>query len=110
MIEIAVILSAINRDWEDMVIIGALLLTFILARDVEHIELLVVGLVASLVLLQIGRLVLQRSIAGLGERQLAWARFFATAVAGILMFQVVARLVASTPTPDANRRQDRAED
>lgn len=78
-------------------VLKALLLTVVLARDVEHIELLVVGLVASLVLLQIGRLILQRLIAGLGERQHAWARFFATAVAGVLMFQVFARLVASTP-------------
>lgn len=75
----------------------ALLLSVIVARDVDHFELLLVGLVASLVLLQIGRMILQRLISGLDSCRLAWARFFATLTAGVLVLQVLARIVASTP-------------
>jgi hypothetical protein len=78
-------------------ILKSLLLTVILARDVFHVELLIVGLVASLVLLQIGRLVLQRLISGLDPKQIAWARFIATVAAGLVVLQVLARLAASTP-------------
>ena len=78
-------------------VLKSLLLTVVLARDVCHVEFLVVGLTVSLLLLQLGRLIVQRWISGLHKRSLAWARFFATCVVGILAFQVLARLAASTP-------------
>ena len=78
-------------------VLKSLLLTVILARDVHHVELLVVGLVASLVLLQVARLIVVRIISGFNSQQLAWARFFATLVAAALVVQVLARLIESTP-------------
>lgn len=78
-------------------VLKSALLTVILARDVNHVELLVVGLTVSLVLLQIGRLILQRWISGFADNQIVWARFFATTLAVVVACQVLGRLAAATP-------------
>ena len=79
-------------------VLKSLLLVVILARDVFHLELLVIGLVTSFVGLQIGRLILKRWIGGLDPRKVAWLRFFATAMAAMAALQVIARLCATIPT------------
>ncbi len=78
-------------------VLKSLLLTVVLARDVFHVELLVVGLVTSFICLQIARLILQRWVSGLDRRQLAWARLFATTMAAAIILQVLTRLAAATP-------------
>ena len=74
-----------------------LLLAVVLAIDVEHFELLLVGVFASLVLLETSRLIIARWSSGLSNRGRVYFRTAATLIALSVGTQVVARLVAMTP-------------
>ncbi len=75
----------------------ALLLAVLLVFDVNHFELLCVGVFGALVLLESTRLVTQRWSAGLDRRGQLQLRVAVTAVAFCLAVQLLARVVAATP-------------
>ena len=73
------------------------LLAVVLMRDVQHFEMLVLGMFTSLILLEITRLIVARLIAGMSVRHRRLFRLAATAIALAIAFQVVARVMATTP-------------
>jgi hypothetical protein len=77
-----------------------LLLAVVLATDVWHLELLLVGVFTSLILLEIVRLIIARWAAGLDHQHRKRFRISATLVASALGVQVIANLLAITP-PDS---------
>ncbi len=83
------------------IVMAALMKTFLLAvvllRDVAHLELLVVGVFTSLVLLESTRLIIGRFAAGLDDAARKRFRSAVSLVAGVLVFQVLARIAAATP-------------
>lgn len=78
-----------------------LLLVVVLALDVAHPELLVVGVFSSLVLLEISRLIIARWSAGLDERRRQQFRIAASLIAFCLGAQLIARVLAMTPPGSA---------
>ncbi len=83
------------------VVTAAMLKTFllavVLARDVGHLELLIVGVFSSLVLLESVRLIIQRFSAGLRGKTLLRFRVALSLIAASLVIQILARMVAATP-------------
>ncbi len=83
------------------IIIAAMLKTFllavVLARDTEHLELLIVGIFSSLVLLESARLIIQRFSAGLSDARRRQFRIAMSLIATLIVFQILARVVAATP-------------
>ncbi len=75
----------------------ACLLAVVLAYDVSHVELLVLGVFGALVLLETTRLGIVRWSAGLDRDRQIRMRILATALAVCIALQVVARLFAATP-------------
>ena len=75
----------------------ALLLAVVLAFDVNHFELFVIGVFGAMVLLETTRLLIGRWSAGLDRRRQVRMRVFATALAVCIALQVLARLFAGTP-------------
>jgi hypothetical protein len=82
-------------------ILKTLLLAVVLARDVAHLELLVVGMFTSLVLLEIVRLMIARWSAGLDGRGRGQFRIAITLVAAAVGMQVIAGILAITPMGSA---------
>ncbi|NND96181.1 MAG: hypothetical protein HKN47_02495 [Pirellulaceae bacterium] len=74
-----------------------LYLAVVLACDVSHLELMLVGVFSSLVLLETIRLVIQRWSAGLDDQGRNRMRAAATVVASAVALQVFARIMAATP-------------
>lgn len=74
-----------------------LLLAVLLVFDVNHFELLVVGIFAALLLLELTRLITQRWSAALDRRRQYQIRMAVTAVAVCLALQVLAHVAATTP-------------
>ncbi len=74
-----------------------LLLAVVLARDVHHIELLIVGVLVSLVLLEIARTTIARWSAGLTSNETRLFRVGITAVALSAVAFAIASIVADTP-------------
>jgi hypothetical protein len=83
------------------IIVAALLKTFllavVLAGDVGHLELLIVGVFTSLLLLESARLIIQRFFAGLHPTRLSFLRIATSLVGAALIVQVIARMAATTP-------------
>lgn len=73
------------------------LLAVVLMRDVQHFEMLVLGMFTSLILLEITRLIVARLIAGMSVRHRHLFRLAATAIALAIAFQVISRVMATTP-------------
>ncbi len=73
------------------------LLAIVLAVDVARWELLFVGVFASLLLLEILRLTLARWSASISESARLRFRFVATAIAALIVLQIIARVSALTP-------------
>ena len=73
------------------------LLAVVLARDTAHLELLIVGVLTSLVLLEIVRLIIQRIAAGMTGRARRRLRVAVSAIAAAVILQLVARIAAVTP-------------
>ncbi len=78
-------------------LLKTLLLAVVLAMDVTHIELLMVGVFTSLMLLEIVRLIIARLCVGLAEKQRGQLRVAASLVAAAIGLQILARLMAITP-------------
>lgn len=78
-------------------LLKTLLLTVVLAMDVEFVTLLVVGVFCSLVLLEITRLMIARWSVGIRPIHRQRFRVAVTLVAALVVFQVIARLIAMTP-------------
>lgn len=76
------------------------LLAVVLVRDVEHLELLLIGIFGSLLLLECTRLIVGRLAAGLSVRGRNRFRLATTAIATALALQVIARIFSITP-PDS---------
>ena len=77
------------------------LLAVVLACDVERFELLLVGIFSSLLLLEIIRVIAQRWSSGLSDRSRNMMRVGITSIAISLGFQVVARVMETTPADSA---------
>ncbi len=73
------------------------LLAVVLACDVQHLSLLLVGVFSSLVLLEVARLTAQRWSAGLTPSARGRMRFGFTAIAAAVALQISARIFAATP-------------
>ncbi len=73
------------------------LLAVVLAGDVGHLELLIVGVFTSLLLLESARLIIQRFFAGLDHTRLNVLRIAMSLIGGALILQVIARMAATTP-------------
>jgi hypothetical protein len=78
-------------------VVKTLLLVVVLARDVAHEELLMVGMFTSLMLLEIVRLVIARWAAGLDDRGRRQFRVAATLVSAAVGIQVIVLVMAITP-------------
>jgi len=78
-------------------ILKTLLLAVVLACDAQHFSLLLVGMFSSLLLLEISRLVVQRSSAALSRRSRIAMRWAITLIACAAAFQLIARILAATP-------------
>ncbi|QDT13293.1 hypothetical protein K239x_53110 [Planctomycetes bacterium K23_9] len=83
------------------IVVAAVMKTFllavVLACDVSHFSLLLIGVFSSLVVLEISRLVVQRGTAGLSKNSRNRLRWGVTAIAGAVALQVIARVLAGTP-------------
>lgn len=75
-----------------------LLLAVVLFNDVQHFELLLIGVFSSLVLLETSRLIIARWTTGLGPVGKMRFRWGITLVATALALQVLTYLIASTPS------------
>ena len=73
-----------------------LLLAVVLTRDVQHLELLIAGVFAALLLLEVMRLILQRWSAGLCQRVRLRMRVAATALAVAVVMQILCRVASMT--------------
>ena len=73
------------------------LLATVLACDVQHLSLLMLGVFSSLVLLEISRLIVQRWASALSLRNRRRMRIAVTAIAAAALLQVGARILAATP-------------
>ncbi len=78
-----------------------LLLAVVLAQDVAHLELLLIGVFTSLVLLEIVRLTIARWVAGFDQRHRRVFRSAVTLVAVAVCVQVITRVLAATPAGSA---------
>ncbi len=78
-------------------ILKTLLLAVVLARDVWHLELLLVGVFTSLVFLETLRLIVARWAAGLSDSGRLSLRIAITLVASAICLQVIASVAAMTP-------------
>lgn len=74
-----------------------ILLGIVLWRDVPHCELLLLGVFTSLLLLELVRMIIERSVAGLDESGRRWFRLAVTSVAAATVLHVLTRLLATTP-------------
>ena len=77
--------------------VKTLLLVVAIACDVEHFELLVVGVFASLLLLEIVRLLVRRWLAGISQSRRLWMRIAVTAIVAAIVAQVITRIMETTP-------------
>lgn len=77
------------------------LLSVILARDVAHFELLVVGVLTSLLLLEISRLIVARWASGLDASQRSQFRIATAVIATAAAAQVITHVLARTPMGSA---------
>lgn len=82
-------------------LLKTLLLAVVLFRDVEHVELLVLGVFTSLLLLEISRLIIFRWAAGLDEKRRQQFRFAISLVGLAGGVQVIAGILATTPSGSA---------
>ncbi|MGB7342735.1 MAG: hypothetical protein WBD20_00835 [Pirellulaceae bacterium] len=73
------------------------LLAVVLACDVQHFTLLMIGIFSSLVLLEITRLVAQRWSSGLSPQGRTRMRIAITAVVFAVLIQVITGILAATP-------------
>ena len=80
-------------------VMKTLLLAVVLARDVNHVELMVVGVLISLVLLEIVRTTIARWSAGLKPAQQLRFQIAAVLVAASAGLLVASSIVAATPFP-----------
>ncbi len=78
-------------------LLKTMMLVVVLAHDVAHIPLLMIGVFVSLLSLEIIRLAIERIVSGLNSRQRRWAKFSAASIAAAVVLQVLANLVAATP-------------
>lgn len=76
----------------------AFLLAVVLMFDVNHIELLILGVFASLVLLETIRLIIQRWSSSLNASRMFAMRIAATAIVIAVGLQLIARVLAATPS------------
>lgn len=79
-------------------VLKTLLLAVVLSRDVERMELLLLGVFSSLILLEIVRLITVRWTIGFDSRQLRLFRTAISLVALSIGMQVIAKILASTPS------------
>jgi hypothetical protein len=82
-------------------ILKTLLLAVVLSRDVQHVELMLVGVCSSLVLLEITRLTIARWTTAFAETQRRRFRLVITLIAFALGLQLIARIMAETPSGSA---------
>ncbi len=73
-----------------------ILLAVVLARDVKHIELMVIGVVTSLILLEIFRITISRWSAGLSSRGRQYFRIATSAIAAAAISLTIATIFAET--------------
>ncbi len=82
-------------------VLKTLLLAVVLSRDVQHLELMLVGVCSSLVLLEISRLIIARWTVAFDETQRRRFRVTISLVAFALGAQLIARIMAGTPAGSA---------
>jgi hypothetical protein len=78
-------------------LLKTLLLAVVLALDVNHLELLILGVFASLVLLETTRLLIQRWSTGLSVRRRRQMRMVATSIAVCVALRVLSGVILATP-------------
>ncbi|EMI17232.1 putative membrane protein [Rhodopirellula maiorica SM1] len=77
--------------------IKTLLLTIVIARDVQHVELLILGVFCSLLLLDTVRQILVRVASGLSDLNRRRAKVVSVVMATAVALQVIAKVTAMTP-------------
>ena len=81
-------------------LLKSLLLVVLLARDVAHPSLLLLGILVSLVLLETVRLIIERGVAGLEGKRSRLMRGMSAIVAGGIAVHLLLQVAAQTP-PDS---------
>ncbi|WP_442508099.1 hypothetical protein SH528x_007053 [Novipirellula sp. SH528] len=77
--------------------IKTLLLTIVIARDVQHVELLIFGVFSSLLLLDTVRQILVRIASGLSDVNRRRAKAVSVIMVTAVVLQVIAKVTAMTP-------------